>query len=503
MKSIFTSKFHRISTHLWILGVVTLIATFLRFYNLDGTLQFLGDQGRDALITYKMLVEKNLVFIGPVTSVGNMYLGPGYYYFMLPFYALTYPSPMGPVYAVALLGSLTVPLIYLLGKELIGKRGALIASILYAFTWTFIELTRFSWNPNPAPLISLIMIWAIHRAWIKSPMYWIIVGLCFSLLIQLHYLTLLTGGAAGLIWLFTLFKPVVKKSTKKFFGATFAAVAVFISSLIPLILFDLRHDYLNWRAFQDLLFGEDEHLGSVRKLSDILMETHGRSLQAFFEITLGEVRWLNTLLVVAVIVGIILSLRSNYFRPFRRGILVLVVWMGIGILGAAFYRSTIFNHYIGYLFPVTALLLGLVLSYIAQNKVGKMCVAVGTVLFIMVNIQKYVYRDLSWTINEMQATSEVIQGFIQPGEKYNVVLLAPHGDIEGMNYRYFLTAIGNKPPSPIEEWGNIDTLVVIDEEKTGADIANSAIYEIVVFPTKTPTEIIKIPGGPDILFLRR
>src|SRR3989344_6479563 len=109
---------------------LTLIGGFLRLYNLSGTLQFLGDQGRDALILHRLLIKHDPVFIGPVTSVGNMYLGPAYYYLMLPFYALSYPSPMGAVYAIALLGTLTIPLIYLLGREMVGHRAAILASFI-------------------------------------------------------------------------------------------------------------------------------------------------------------------------------------------------------------------------------------------------------------------------------------------------------------------------------------------------------------------------------------
>ena len=101
----------------WIIFITLICASFLRLYNIPSTVQFLGDQGRDALIVADIFKKLDPVFIGPVTSVGNMYLGPLYYYFMLPFLFLTYPSPMGPVYAVALLGIVTVFLLFYLGKQ--------------------------------------------------------------------------------------------------------------------------------------------------------------------------------------------------------------------------------------------------------------------------------------------------------------------------------------------------------------------------------------------------
>src|SRR6185295_6950880 len=85
-----------------LLAVIVILAAFLRLWNLPATLEFLGDQGRDAMFVSGIFREGNFVFIGPTTSVGDMYLGPFYYYFMLPFLGLSYPSPIGPAYAVAI-----------------------------------------------------------------------------------------------------------------------------------------------------------------------------------------------------------------------------------------------------------------------------------------------------------------------------------------------------------------------------------------------------------------
>lgn len=87
-------KLNQFSTADWVAVVLVAAAFFLRFYNLEDSQQFLGDQGRDAIVVSRMFVEKDPVFIGPITSVGDIYLGPLYYYFMLPFLWLSYPSPM-------------------------------------------------------------------------------------------------------------------------------------------------------------------------------------------------------------------------------------------------------------------------------------------------------------------------------------------------------------------------------------------------------------------------
>ena len=76
---------------------------------------------------------------------------------MLPFLFLSYPSPIGPVYAVAGLSVLTVFLLFQITKKVFDRQTAILASIFFTFSASVVNLARFSWNPNPAPFFSLLM----------------------------------------------------------------------------------------------------------------------------------------------------------------------------------------------------------------------------------------------------------------------------------------------------------------------------------------------------------
>ena len=80
----------------WLLITILLIGSFLRLYKISAYMTFLGDEGRDVLVVRNLLVHFDPILIGPGTSVGNMYLGPLYYYFMAPFLLLSGFSPVGP-----------------------------------------------------------------------------------------------------------------------------------------------------------------------------------------------------------------------------------------------------------------------------------------------------------------------------------------------------------------------------------------------------------------------
>src|SRR3972149_12190225 len=90
-----------------ILGLILILGALLRLYRIGDYMTFLGDEGRDAIIVRRLLVYGDPILIGPGTSIGNMYLGPLYYYMMAPALLLSRFSPVGPAVQIALLGVAT------------------------------------------------------------------------------------------------------------------------------------------------------------------------------------------------------------------------------------------------------------------------------------------------------------------------------------------------------------------------------------------------------------
>ncbi len=79
-------KSNKIEATLFVL--VISLSFILRIWRLDEYLPFLGDEGRDVRIVREFVENFDLMFIGPRTSIGDMYLGPLYYYLISPFFTL-------------------------------------------------------------------------------------------------------------------------------------------------------------------------------------------------------------------------------------------------------------------------------------------------------------------------------------------------------------------------------------------------------------------------------
>src|SRR3989304_2441119 len=135
----------------FLLFIILGVAAFLRLYKIGDYMTFLGDEGRDAIIVRRLLVDGDLILIGPGTSIGNMYLGPLYYYLIAPSLLLANFSPIGPAVFVALLGIATVFGVYYVGREWFGRSAGLISAFLYSLSSVVIIYSRSSWNPNFMP----------------------------------------------------------------------------------------------------------------------------------------------------------------------------------------------------------------------------------------------------------------------------------------------------------------------------------------------------------------
>ncbi|MEP7167038.1 MAG: glycosyltransferase family 39 protein [Candidatus Woesebacteria bacterium] len=488
--------------------LILLVGSFLRLYRLPETMQFLGDQGRDALIARSILFDHDPAFIGPVTSVGNMYLGPFYYYFMVFPLLLSYPSPVGPAYAVALIGIVTLALLYILGREMIGKRAALIAMGLYAISPVIITNVRFSWNPNIVPFFSLLLVWALWKTLQGRHSYWMLIGLCAAVLFQLHYIALILIGLAGLTWMYELVKSVQQhKVTREFIQATIIAIGIFVVSLVPLLLFDLRHDWLNTRAFLQFFhptISSEKHFRSFSDFTGIgasVVSMLARVVVEFFGIvakTLGQ---------KLAVVGLFLYFAIKAFvhpenKARRKAISLLLFVFVVSVIFLSLYSSSVFDHYLGFLFPIVFLVLGLIFANLSRSifLVPLVVLAIGG--FTITSISHYPgTMQMSGTIFQFERTAQAIAPYIPQGKTYNLLSYSPSKDLQAMNYRYFLTTLGKKAASP-DDWTSFERLIIIDEEHRAEPIDETQ-YVIKLWPNRTLVNHIAVPNGPDVYILDR
>ena len=321
--------------------VILALFTFLRFYQLPQRTIFNWDQERDAFEAQKIL-SGDPSLIGPrVLGPQGFFLGPYFYYLLAPFYFLTGGHPQAIVYFLIVLNLVFFLAAYLIVKKIWGEKTALI----FLFLWTInpAAIETVAWNPALIPLI-LILIWFTLS---QKSYFWL--GLSLSLAINFHFQAVFL---APFILLFLFWQ-------KEFLGKNLGKAALgFFLPFTPLLLFDLRHNFLNFKLLGQFIKGRGEG-GNFLAWRPVL----ANFLTGFW----GEEKiWLPLTLALVLLTLWLVKKQKNYFsKNFLKSLLFLypVVLLGFGIYGQ---RPS--EYYFNFLLPFFILVLALFISSFGKLK---------------------------------------------------------------------------------------------------------------------------------------
>lgn len=417
----------------YFLVVILFLAASLRFYNLSPYLQFLGDEGRDALVVKRIIVDHQLTLLGPTASVGGFYTGPIYYYFMLPFLWLWGLNPVGPAVMAGLFGLATIALIFFSAKEFFGEKAAVISAVLVAVSPKMIDISRFSWNPNPVPFFSLLTIFLLYLAAVrKKILYTFLSGISLGILVQLHYMDLIFIPIVGIALLFLF------PRRQWLIQIALMSLGFFVGDSLFLV-FELRHGFPNTKSVWEFI---NRHGATVAPRSSNLLWLFNDIARQLYEIVLGFRGSVLNLFYYFSLVGFIFWIIKS-FRPNKNKIVAVVTWLVIGVLGVGFYRGTLFDHYFNTLYPLPFLLLGLSGELLWKHEFLRFLVPILTAVLIFFQVPKlFFWSPPNNLLAQTQAVDQIVID-LAAGEPYNFALIAPGNSDHA--YRYFLEIWGKKP----------------------------------------------------------
>lgn len=485
---------------------ILILAAFLRLYRIADYMTFLGDEGRDVLVVYNILHGK-LTLLGPTSSVGGFFLGPVYYYFMAPFLWLFNYNPVGPAVMVALFGVATVFLIYKFCKDLFNYKVGLIAALLYAISPLVIAYSRSSWNPNPLPFFSLLTLFVLYKSVEKNKLKYIFrSGILLGIAMQLHYLA--TFLAAIMFFYILLSEIIFPKLNIK--NVIFLLVKKYLILLLgfiigwsPFLAFEVRHGFLDFKnIFNFILHSQDTGAGTnfLLTIHDVFFRLFGRLILAFpppeqlfkygfFTLNL----WAGFILALAILSSIFLlfsfykslKLKNETFKKY----LLIVLWFFVGIILFGFYKKSIYDYYFSFMFPVPFIMLGLLMSFIYENKkikyLGKIITILLLIFLFFVNIQGLPFRyEPNRQLNQMKIIADFVMTRTD-AKPFNFALIS--GGNSDHAYRYFFT-VWNNPSKIIEDKEHdperktvTDQLFVVCESPLPCEPLGHSLWEIAGF----------------------
>ncbi len=424
----------------WLIITILALAAFVRLYHLPATMTFLEDEGRDLLIAHRMIDTGRPVLLGPQTSTGNMYLGPLYYYLITPALFLSGGNPLGPTILIALSGVVTTYLMYFLGRLMLGNWSGYLAAVMYGVLPLAVTFTRNSWNPNLAPLVSLLMIYLTYlliSGHKQTNKIFFGLGILAGALLQLHYMALLFLVGIGLTLLI-----FCRTQLLMLFKGIFPTLLGLILIFLPFIVFEIRNDFVNTHAITRFIEAKEEpnirYRLPLSLWSQKVSLTSTRLLSSLFgrdALTPDPYRVPISLTITLIILGtLVVSLfrRRSEDRPFL--FLASLTLIPLSLIGI--YQENIHLHYLGFFFPLIYLLVAGTNRYLSLLLVGI------SLIYSTPQLISYLRSPgTNQVIRAQQVAEYIVQ---QAGDRsYNVV------SAEGTPttpYLYFL-AISSHPPT--------------------------------------------------------
>lgn len=451
-----------------LLSLLIIVAIFFRFWQLRDYVTFLGDEGRDMIVMRDIFTKHHLPFLGPTASVGGFYLGPIYYWMAAPFLLLWNFDPVGPSYMIAIFGLLTVLLLYKFLKEVVGFWPALISSFIYATAPLIVRYARSSWNPNPLPFFSLLLMYFLFIGLSKKKLkYFFGAGLCFGVAIQLHYL-------AAILLLIVIMIILNNSSYKTWIKTGLAFFAGSFVTFSPFLFFEIKHKFPNTKTILEFVTRGSTlgylHTGAFDKIKN--------SWDKFFEFQtkIANPYIRNLIFWSITVLGFYSYFQTKDNKEKKLAFSIAIIWFIGGFIGISLYQGAVYDYYYEFMFPAPFLLLGLIFGQFFSNFFGKIfSISLTGCILVFFALNGFYRTPPNRIINQ---TKDIVNNVVakSEGQPYNFALISEHNSDQA--YRYFLDISTNKPTELSENITN--QLLIICEEKKCAPLGHP-LWEIAAF----------------------
>jgi hypothetical protein len=259
----------------------------------------------------------------------------------------------------------------------------------------------------------------------QKRIYYLLSGLLLGAIVQMHYLTLVLG--LPIIITFICAQFINKNSLREmlFLGTFFASG--FVIAISPLIIFDLRHQFVNANAFIRLFSESSKTSGGG--LAYIFDETAKFAIQVPYASQI--------MLITTVLAGLMALYKRNALA------MVFFIFFVTSMVSSTMFKGAVYMHYISFLIVMWYVLVGVAMSLV-DHVITRSVALVAVVLFIFAQVPLYWF--LREVPNNQIRMSEKIAATILPRitkEKYQITGLPDKfGD---STYRYWLEKWGKTP----------------------------------------------------------
>jgi hypothetical protein len=335
-------------------------------------------------IVKDIVFDHHIRLIGQLTSSPGIFIGPYFYYSLIPFYWLTNWNPIGTVLFSIVIGIISIASIHYVFYRLYGKIPAAFASLLYSVSWGIVGTERDVFPTTPVFLWTIWFFYSIHllfKGQKKALTY------LFILMALVWHLNLALGLLFPLI-LIAVFIHRKKYILKDFITPLIAGIII----SLPLIIFELRHNFSQTRALFGTLFGMGE--GKIDFLSKLIHTLKYASINSTRIFIWNPTFSVYIIPVILILSFIILYLLHKYYEKYS--LFLYICWLSLLLLFFTFNSINLSEYYLNGLTILTITFTTLLSSYLyslhASTRLTILCIFT---FFIYHNINTFIHFPYS------------------------------------------------------------------------------------------------------------
>jgi len=363
-------------SNLFLIILISFFALFFSLLKLNEGYTFEWDQSDDASKVLSIIQQKKPLLIGPRVSNDNgFFVGPYHYYFLLPFFLLTKGDPIAGSYAVIFINILTTLVSFFLIRKISNQKIALLSVFFIS-----ICLGKICWSAMYAPLIAIIAFYICYQA-INNKFSFPLAMFFAGFISNIHLVPISLVPIIIFSFFLSKNRPKIKD--------IFLGLLCFSIPFIPLIVFDLRHNFLNLNKLLLMIFGSKNIVNNFGKY--IWLRSFWRSLNIFglFPIILERFFFLLILIISPFI-----------FKDKKNKILVLF-WILFPLLILSRYKGAISEYYYSMVISLIPFFLSLIIFKKIKNKV--LIISIVSIVFLFfINSIIFSHKTLI-TLNDKKA----------------------------------------------------------------------------------------------------
>ena len=424
-----------------ILSAFVLIGLFFRTYQLVERFGFGHDADLYSWIVKDIVINHHFRLVGQLTSAEGIFIGPFFYYLLVPFYLIFGMDPIGSAFLSPILSILTILSLYFVLSRLFNKRVGLIAAFLQAVLLGAVGFDRWV---VPTITTKLWTIWYLYTLFMISrgnfrvlPLLGVLIGLIW----HVHLALTPTLLAIPFSLAFSRKLPTLKQT------------ALFLISLIlvslPLLIFEARHNFIQTTSLIQTFFtgyGEGP-VGWYKFWTNL--DKIAKNVDTLFFLPLSLPENIKLPFTISLLFSSLVLIKKKILKTSE--VTILFVWI-TGIISYFTFSSTLVSEYYFSNLDVIFLTIATLLIYTVfkSSLLGRYFILLLLTLLTVRNVVFYLTDD-PYHIGYAEKLG-ITQFIISDAKENNFPCVAINyitmpGENVGFRYLFYINNLKLAPPS--------------------------------------------------------